>query len=94
MKKTIHFCVLLLLVAVACGKASVEGPEENFNFDDGSGVTHGMIELGDKQHFHNANFGEHIAETEIMLNEIAGAYESHTEGKRLRQADDGSYLNG
>ena len=39
-------------------------------------------------------FGEHIAETEIMLNEIAGAYESHTEGKRLRQADDGSYLNG
>lgn len=39
-------------------------------------------------------FGEHIAETEIMLNEIAGAYESHTEGKRLREADDGSYLNG
>ena len=48
MKKTIHFCVLLLLVAVACGKASVEGPEENFNFDDGSGVTHGMIELGEQ----------------------------------------------
>ena len=39
-------------------------------------------------------FGEHIAETEIMLNEIAGAYESHTEGKRLREANDGSYLNG
>ena len=39
-------------------------------------------------------FGEHVAETEIMLNEIAGAYESHTEGKRLRQADGGSYLNG
>ena len=39
-------------------------------------------------------FGEHIAETEIMLNEIAGAYESHTEGKRLREEDDGSYLNG
>ena len=39
-------------------------------------------------------FGEHIAETEIMLNEIAGAYESKTEGKRLREADDGSYLNG
>ncbi len=39
-------------------------------------------------------FGEHIAETEIMLNEIAGAYESHTEGKRLRPEDDGSYLNG
>ncbi len=39
-------------------------------------------------------FGEHIAETEIMLNEIAGAYESHTEGRRLRPADDGSYLNG
>ena len=48
MKKTIHFCVLLLLVAVACGKASVEGPEENFNFDDGSGVAHGMIELGEQ----------------------------------------------
>ena len=30
-------------------------------------------------------FGEHIAETEIMLNEIAGAYESQTVGKRLRQ---------
>ena len=39
-------------------------------------------------------FGEHIAETEIMLKEIAGAYESHTEGKRLRPEDDGSYLNG
>ena len=39
-------------------------------------------------------FGEHIAETEIMLKEIAGAYESHTEGKRLREPDDGSYLNG
>jgi iron only hydrogenase large subunit-like protein len=39
-------------------------------------------------------FGEHIAETEIMLNEIAGAYESHTEGKRLREADSGEYLNG
>ena len=39
-------------------------------------------------------FGEHIAETEIMLNEIAGAYESHTEGKRLREADNGDYLNG
>jgi len=39
-------------------------------------------------------FGEHVAETEIMLNEIAGAYESHTEGRRLRGPDDGSYLNG
>jgi iron only hydrogenase large subunit-like protein len=39
-------------------------------------------------------FGEHIAETEIMLNEIAGSYESHTEGTRLRGEDDGSYLNG
>ena len=39
-------------------------------------------------------FGEHIAETEIMLNEIAGAYESHTEGKRLRESDNGDYLNG
>ena len=39
-------------------------------------------------------YGEHIAETEIMLNEIAGAYESHTEGKRLRESDNGDYLNG
>lgn len=39
-------------------------------------------------------FGEHIAETEIMLNEIAGAYESHTEGRRLRESDNGDYLNG
>jgi PAS domain-containing protein len=39
-------------------------------------------------------FGEHIAETEVMLNEIAGAYESHTEGKRLREGDSGKYLNG
>ena len=39
-------------------------------------------------------FGEHIAETEIMLNEIAGAYESKTEGKRLRAPDNGDYLNG
>jgi iron only hydrogenase large subunit-like protein/uncharacterized Fe-S cluster-containing protein len=39
-------------------------------------------------------FGEHIAETEVMLNEIAGAYESHTQGKRLRSSDSGDYLNG
>ena len=39
-------------------------------------------------------FGEHIAETEIMLNEIAGAYESHTVGKRLREGDSEDYLNG
>ena len=39
-------------------------------------------------------FGEHIAETEVMLNEIAGAYESHTEGRRLRESDSGEYLNG
>lgn len=39
-------------------------------------------------------FGEHIAETEVMLKEIAGAYESHTEGKRLREGDSGKYLNG
>lgn len=39
-------------------------------------------------------FGEHIAETEIMLNEIAGAYESKTEGKRLRQTPPQDYLNG
>jgi feruloyl esterase len=39
-------------------------------------------------------FGEHIAETEVMLNEIAGSYESHTEGRRLRESDSGEYLNG
>ena len=39
-------------------------------------------------------FGEHIAETEVMLNEIAGSYESLTEGKRLRESDSGDYLNG
>ena len=39
-------------------------------------------------------FGEHIAETEIMLNEIAGSYESHTVGKRLREGDSEDYLNG
>ena len=39
-------------------------------------------------------FGEHIAETEIMLNEIAGAYESQTVGKRLREGGSEDYLNG
>jgi uncharacterized Fe-S cluster-containing protein len=39
-------------------------------------------------------FGEHIAETEVMLNEIAGAYESHTQGQRLRTSGSGDYLNG
>jgi len=39
-------------------------------------------------------FGEHIAETEIMLNEIAGSYESHTVGKRLREGGSEDYLNG
>lgn len=39
-------------------------------------------------------FGEHIAETEIMLNEIAGAYESQTVGRRLREGDSEDYLNG
>jgi iron only hydrogenase large subunit-like protein len=39
-------------------------------------------------------FGEHIAETEVMLNEIAGSYESLTEGRRLRESDSGDYLNG
>lgn len=39
-------------------------------------------------------FGEHIAETEIMLNEIAGAYESQTVGKRLRNGSSEEYLNG
>lgn len=39
-------------------------------------------------------FGEHIAETEIMLNEIAGSYESQTVGKRLREGGSEDYLNG
>ncbi len=39
-------------------------------------------------------FGEHIAETEIMLNEIAGAYESDTQGRRLNGGNSDSYLNG
>ena len=39
-------------------------------------------------------FGEHIAETEVMLNEIAGAYESHTEGRALRSTGSMDYLNG
>ncbi len=39
-------------------------------------------------------FGEHIAETEIMLNEIAGAYESQTVGKKLREGSSYEYLNG
>ena len=39
-------------------------------------------------------FREHIAETEIMLNEIAGAYESQTVGKRLREGSSEEYLNG
>ena len=39
-------------------------------------------------------FGEHIAETEVMLNEIAGAYESLTEGRRLREGGSEDYLNG
>ena len=39
-------------------------------------------------------FGEHVAETEVMLNEIAGAYESHTQGRRLRESGSEEYLNG
>ncbi len=39
-------------------------------------------------------FGEHIAETEIMLNEIAGSYESQTVGRRLREGGSEEYLNG
>lgn len=39
-------------------------------------------------------FGEHIAETEIMLNEIAGTYESHTPGVSLNGGDSDDYLNG
>ena len=46
-------------------------------------VTPGMIELGDKQHFHNANFGEHIAET-VDVAIIVGRYnrEAIVEGIR------------
>ncbi|MCR5413743.1 MAG: 4Fe-4S binding protein [Kiritimatiellae bacterium] len=39
-------------------------------------------------------FGEHIAETEIMLNEIAGTYESRTVGVSLNGGDSDEYLNG
>ena len=39
-------------------------------------------------------FGEHIAETEIMLNEIAGTYESKTVGVSYNGGDSESYLNG
>ena len=39
-------------------------------------------------------FGEHIAETEIMLNEIAGSYESKTVGVSYNGGDSDSYLNG
>ena len=39
-------------------------------------------------------FGEHVADTEILLNEIAGAYESHTEGRALRSTGSMDYLNG
>ena len=39
-------------------------------------------------------FGEHIAETEIMLNEIAGSYESKTVGVSYNGGDSDDYLNG
>ena len=39
-------------------------------------------------------FGEHIAETEIMLNEIAGTYESKTVGVSYNGGDSDDYLNG
>lgn len=39
-------------------------------------------------------FGEHIAETEIMLNEIAGSYESKTVGFSYNGGDSEDYLNG
>lgn len=39
-------------------------------------------------------FGEHIAETEIMLNEIAGSYESHTTPVSYNSGDSDAYLNG
>ncbi len=39
-------------------------------------------------------FGEHIAETEIMLNDIAGTYESKTVGVSLNGGDSEEYLNG
>ncbi|MGN0855354.1 MAG: [Fe-Fe] hydrogenase large subunit C-terminal domain-containing protein [Kiritimatiellia bacterium] len=39
-------------------------------------------------------FGEHIAETEIMLNEIAGAYQSTTVGTNRNGGNSEAYLNG
>lgn len=48
MKKTIRFCVLLLLVAAACEKAPFAGPDQKINYDDGAGIEHGLIELGEK----------------------------------------------
>ena len=39
-------------------------------------------------------FGEHIAETEIMLNEIAGSYESRTTPVSYNSGDSDAYLNG
>ena len=48
MKKTIRFCVLLLLVAAACEKAPFAGPDQKINYDDGAGLEHGMIQLGEK----------------------------------------------
>ena len=48
MKKTIRFCVLLLLVAVACEKAPFSGTDLKNNYDDGAGIGHGMIELGEQ----------------------------------------------
>ena len=47
MKKTIRFCVLLLLAAVACEKAPF-GPDQKNFYDDGASISHGMIELGEK----------------------------------------------
>ncbi len=39
-------------------------------------------------------FGEHIAESETLLNDIAGSYESKTEGVSYNGGDSEDYLNG
>ena len=54
----------------------------------------GGSDLPEKMMQYMFEYFQHIAETEVMLKEIAGAYESHTVGKRLREGDSGKYLNG
>ena len=46
----------------------------------------------DKESIKGQAFGEALSDD--MLNEIAGAYESQTVGKRLRQGGSEEYLNG